>query len=144
MYSHYSKAQSPKEMYSFAKKAAKALIEWADKNNYHPVLCYSGMSGIATATAISIALHNKRPSFEYGMIYVRKENEKSHGFRTEMANADCGVLVFVDDFIDSGDTMKYVCAKVSECSPEVVQLEIIPKLLSGVRGAADSETIELP
>jgi hypoxanthine phosphoribosyltransferase len=61
------------------------------------------------------------------MAYVRKENEKSHG--TEIENdipsrgygvTDKMVGVFVDDFVDSGETFKRCKHKVNTLGLDIV------------------------
>jgi orotate phosphoribosyltransferase-like protein len=77
-----------------------------------PFLGYSGMSGIAYATALRLALHDLYPTFPVEMVYVRKTGEKSHGAALEFSTAFSyhanRAAVFVDDFIDSGATFKHV------------------------------------
>jgi orotate phosphoribosyltransferase len=71
-----------------------------------PVLVYTGLSGVSTATALALALDEYE--VKYGMAYVRKTGEQSHGSPVERTgNISAGVkyyMVFVDDFICGGDT----------------------------------------
>jgi orotate phosphoribosyltransferase len=118
MYStHYSAAQDPARLARIADRNATKLIEYMTANypDCIPVLMYRGMSGIANATAVSLALHAKGYK-KHRMIYVRKKNEDSHGCDVETSvsftDPDKVVLVFVDDFISSGETFKAVAKKV--------------------------------
>ena len=108
---HYSCAMEAESLYSFASSAAECLIAEAEKNAVDIsafTLCYSGMSGIALATAIQYELY-LQTGIGIGMIYARKEGEKSHGLGLEFTGkADKGFLVFVDDLISSGETMERV------------------------------------
>lgn len=134
MTTHYSKAQNPSNLYPWAREAARELIVWAEENNYCPILCYSGMSGISTATAISIALYIKKPSFSFGMVYVRKAEEESHGNSTEYNipyNTSKKVMVFVDDFVATGTTFERVKEAIELRHGRVTVFKNCPKLLSG-------------
>jgi hypothetical protein len=130
---HYSLAQKPIEMMTQAKLWASAIRKWSRKNGSAiPIFMYSGMSGVASATALALALHrgdrkNKSP-FQFGMMYVRKKGEKSHGEPVEhdlkqhaddQSFWDRAVPVFVDDFICSGDTGRFV---VEECANKLERL----------------------
>jgi orotate phosphoribosyltransferase len=107
---HYSKALNPTLLYRAANQAAEDLVAKAAGKRI--VLVYSGMSGVSFATALSIAVETQY-NVEVDMIYVRKENEASHGRKVEHS---LGVfqtpsfIVFVDDFISSGATA-YRCRK---------------------------------
>lgn len=118
MSTHYSKAQDPAHMSSWAQRAAIQLVEmWKGKELRVPVLLYSGMSGVASATALSLELAVR--DIKFGMMYVRKVGEQSHGMAVEHylppVLEDEGFKryepVFVDDFTACGDTMRY-CLKV--------------------------------
>jgi orotate phosphoribosyltransferase-like protein len=124
---HYSLAQSPAEMWQKAAAIAAKLIADAKAHKAIPVLAYTGMSGTATATAVSLWLATKKPRFKFYMIYVRKPREKSHGRKIEH-NFEYDFLIdesitkkkffiaFVDDLICSGATSKRVLAKIAaEC-----------------------------
>jgi len=111
--SHYSLAQKPAALSKWAREIVKSF-EFNEIKD--PVLVYRGMSGIACATALSLALQEKK--INCSMIYVRKPEEISHGNPIEfygegcIANEYCskelvsisGTLVFVDDFIVEGAT----------------------------------------
>lgn len=77
-----------------------------------PIFCYSGMSGVAHATALSMAwLRRYGPTF--GMVYVRKRSEShdTHGKPVEYSIGQVqhclARLVFVDDTVCSGRTLEY-------------------------------------
>jgi len=76
-----------------------------------PIFCFSGFSGIGHSVALASAyLGRHGPGF--GMLYVRKQGEHSHGAEVEKTlNNVAGrptVLVFVDDIVSSGDTRSWV------------------------------------
>lgn len=83
-----------------------------------PIFVFRGMSGISTATAIT---QNFRKKFDgkFGMMYVRKPEEESHGRRIETSNVggitDENVrFVFCDDFISGGDTVANTLNSIQE------------------------------
>ncbi len=105
---NYSLSQSPRRLGEWASDVAAMIKE----SGISPVLVYSGMSGVSAATALSLALHPL--GVNYHMCYIRKENEVSHGVKIEHTFVGWDdkipegfTLVFVDDFISSGTTMKY-------------------------------------
>lgn len=115
MTTHYSNAQNTKDLNVWAESSAHTLIRNCNKKDFHPVLCYSGMSGVALATALSLALQRLDPYFKFDMMYVRKPNEDSHGGNIEVTvglfsgnQHKKAVGVFIDDFIEEGKTFRYV------------------------------------
>ena len=126
---HYAKSMRPKEIYDwFAEK--KTLQEFITNMESHcPIFCYSGMSGISIATVIAHVYH-KKVNKNFGMIYVRKPREKSHGTMIEydlsyLLDKTFNVkkssrLVFVDDLFETGKTrsrtMKYAFNLLKEVS----------------------------
>ena len=118
--SHYSKAHEPRLLSDWAEIKAGAIIAAFNatpvSKRQPPLLCYSGMSGIAHATALSIALYRVSPRFRFGMAYVRKSGEKSHGITVESRTQGDYTKykpIFVDDFIDTGKTFKRVKQMIS-------------------------------
>lgn len=113
---HYSKAQKPGALRDYAVEAAARIISHFHGKRATPVLCYTGMSGTATATALSLALHAQCPEFTFGMCYVRKANERSHGSMEELdwtgdkepPLSHERIGVFVDDFVSCGNTLRRV------------------------------------
>lgn len=105
---HYSNSQKPKHVNDWAYNCAIGLKDRLGTETI-PIFVYRGMSGIAAATALSISyylLTGQTP----GMIYVRKKNEKSHGYPVEYQIDFFPdrqyVFVFVDDFVKSGTTRR--------------------------------------
>lgn len=108
--SHYSLAFQPEEMIKNTNSAA----DYVQKVGGVPVLLYSGMSGVAHATALQLELH--RRSVKVFMAYIRKPYEESHGSRVQtdipysyssQRDKDAfrdNVVFFVDDFVASGAT----------------------------------------
>lgn len=106
--SHYSLAQKPKQLLKWAENIA---VDIYLREIQYPVLVYRGMSGISAATALSLQLHIL--GIDHGMVYVRKDNEDSHGdsIEREPFNNDfTPTFIFVDDFVKSGET-KAKCRK---------------------------------
>lgn len=118
---HYSHAQTPLALTKWSRAMAKVLTKHYSKGETVPIFVYTGMSGVATATALFLALAAQKKSITYGMMYVRKKDEDSHGQPIETCmSEDCGSdvydlkthpheFVFVDDFICAGNTLVY-CA----------------------------------
>lgn len=109
---HYSKCLNPALLSAWARSSAQQISDML-KPGEVPMLCYRGMSGTGSATALSLALYNCR--VEHGMIYVRKDVEMQdcHGSQVERAMpalgmSDTPILVFVDDFIGIGTTRRKV------------------------------------
>lgn len=104
---HYSLSQNPSALNAWADRAASMLPDHLDGR--YPVFVYRGMSGVAAATALALA-YDRQHGASFGMIYVRKPNENSHGYDCEVQvdtvrDAPC-LLVFVDDFVSTGHTMR--------------------------------------
>lgn len=115
---HYSLALDTEELHKWAEnmalKVAKKTAELGPMT-----LCYAGMSGTAHATALALACHRLDPDMCVGMVYVRKEEEQSHGLPLEYsypANSHKH-FIFVDDHISSGNTFKRVKGAVEKRWP---------------------------
>lgn len=118
---HYGNSMNAPVLYPWAKRMASDIVRkyLRNKKNILPILVYRGMSGVTTATAIMAAIPAKYRT-DIGLIYVRKENEESHGTMVEHTTnidyANIGqvepVIIFCDDFIDSGATMVETMAAV--------------------------------
>lgn len=117
MSTHYSNAQDPISLAEWASKAAGKLTMKYGAGDVVPVLVYRGMSGVASATALMLALEGKarlgkRPRYPYVACYIRKCHELSHGTLVEWGwvGKYCETTpreaVFVDDFICSGETVR--------------------------------------
>jgi hypothetical protein len=104
---HYSLAMTPDVLSDWANKCAMGVRKIVRRRKVRPVFCYAGMSGVAHATALSMA-YQRRYGAEFGMIYVRKPNEKTHGQDIEHSLSPVrnhtAMLVFVDDLVDGGNT----------------------------------------
>lgn len=117
---HYSRGLDPEYMRIFGGKYAEELDGLygpeGERCGRFPVLVFSGMSGTTHAVSISQAMVTN-----HGMIYVRKENEQSHGrtceihgfedFEGDETDID---WIFVDDFISSGATAKHVMRTIQK------------------------------
>lgn len=110
---HYSLALRPKDLMAFAAWSTDAIQKELRPGEV-PVLCFTGFSGSATATAIS--LEWTRRGIKHGSAYIRKTEERSHGTSVEymMPNFDEEIIlpVFVDDHISSGATFRRVMEKL--------------------------------
>lgn len=113
--SHYGYTQEVHYVRNSAEQRIRELIPRL--NNQIPIFVYSGMSGIAWATAFMLEYGKQRgDTAPYGMLYIRKEGERAHGGDVEYAFLNCignpqYVFVFVDDFVSSGATKNRVLAK---------------------------------
>jgi len=74
---HYSLAFDLNKMQALCKEAAYKLNTYQKENKCDIVFIYSGMSGIATATALAHYLYCDYDIVAH-MIYVRKENDNNH------------------------------------------------------------------
>lgn len=88
-----------------------------DIPNTKVILFYSGMSGVASATAFTMLARE----IVIGQVYVRKPTEKSHGTPVEVSayvdnlkDGDNVIPVFIDDFEDMGSTFAYVRNTIGE------------------------------
>lgn len=115
MGTHYSFGQNPEQLNDWAEAVAER-IKFANIPNI--MLCYTGMSGVSSATALMLKLHEKNIPVE--MCYVRKPDEKSHGnpveISTTLNSRQYFTKIFVDDFIDQANTFKRVEV---ECGGEI-------------------------
>lgn len=110
---HYSLAFEPAKLAKWAEREAERLANLFVNTTGKPVLVYTGLSGVSTATALMLALD--KYEVKYGMAYVRKTGENSHGAPVETANFTGGnyYMVFVDDFVCGGDTTRRCYKKMS-------------------------------
>ena len=112
---HYSLAFKPAELSRWAVKEAKRLANLFVNTKGLPVLVYTGLSGVSTATALAIELDKYQ--VKYGMAYIRKGRESSHGCDMEhtynLWNCHDYYMVFVDDFVDMGDTTRRCYKKLA-------------------------------
>lgn len=113
--SHYGSSMNPLYMKKWGKKIAAHLKALIVANKY-PILIYRGMSGVTAATAIAVHMQDAHNGL-FGMIYVRKSNEKSHGSYIELSDINTEdkeiVWVVCDDFISTGSTVIEVLKVVS-------------------------------
>lgn len=107
---HYGPGLDPREGRIRALMLAKLIAE--KLQGVYPILCFTGMSGSTMATRLSDAL--AEAGIEHGMLYVRKQGEKSHGAPVEACMDDeqhRRVFLFVDDAIGSGATRRRVMSE---------------------------------
>lgn len=101
MATHQGPTQVIEQLLGYAEPNAEHIIKHIKKDI---VLCYSGMSGTALATAVFIELHRRKFQYKVGMIFVRKEDEPSnsgnklHHHQGALTDA---AFVFVDDQISN-------------------------------------------
>lgn len=117
---HYSLGLSPAILDQWATSAAKSILTYIGSiGSSHVVLCYAGMSGTSHAVALSLALNRLYgTSITIGMVYVRKQYEKSYGRPVEFSNVkEDATFIFVDDFIDTGSTFNTVSTGLSKRFP---------------------------
>lgn len=122
---HYSYAQNTANLNDDAASAAlqiKREFTTGKLIGYTPLLVYSGMSGIAYATAISLHLYKEFPDFYFDMAYVRKPKEDSHGRGVEYTMPSSvskkrrvkRFVVFIDDCVDTGATHRRTIRKLKD------------------------------
>ena len=112
---HYSFAQNALTMHEWSRPTARRIASIARSLNKTPVLCYAGMSGVAMATALELALVQLPKPIVTQMAYVRKRGEKSHGHPIEKStvadalfDTDTHFYIYVDDFVTHGGTFAWV------------------------------------
>lgn len=122
---HYGSSMRPEILMDEALSIIEHLAKRFSKND-KLILFYSGMSGTASASALVTlnAFLKKRDDINLpvisGMVYVRKENEDSHGNKIEVSivenfdNTDRLIPIFIDDFVCYGRTFLYVKKQVAK------------------------------
>lgn len=112
---HYGSSMDAFYMGEWGRKMAATISSTIDAGKY-PILIYRGMSGTTTATAIAVNIKEEH-RHQFGMVYVRKKNEKSHGSKIEYSKLDPAnreiVWILCDDFISSGKTALEIIKAVS-------------------------------
>jgi orotate phosphoribosyltransferase len=112
---HYGSSMDAFYMGEWGRKMAACVSELIDAGKY-PILIYRGMSGTATATAIAVNIKEAH-RHQFGMAYVRKKHEKSHGSKIEYSTLNPAnreiVWILCDDFLSSGKTALEVIKAVS-------------------------------
>lgn len=112
--SHYSRAFQKEDFYDTVQYLAKNVCDLFDELKVgYPILCYSGFSGITSATLLAYFIQQR---MRVEQLYVRKPNESSHGSHIEYSTRrlNGGVLIFVDDFVETGETLSYVTGEVNK------------------------------
>lgn len=117
MGTHYSNVQDPRILSVRASTWAHSLLQRLKRRRLFPVLVYSGMSGIGGATALSLEFNRIDPEFKFGMMYVRKDGESSHGSFVEIQTdlnreAKNYCYIFVDDFVCTGATFAWCMTRI--------------------------------
>jgi len=114
---HCSYAQEPRALADAAEDMVDDLIEEIGARKF--ALVYCGMSGVALATAMALKMQDMLDQFR--MLYVRKKREDSHGTDVERPmdweefnKQNDVVIVFVDDFQETGRTRCYVMRRLLE------------------------------
>ena len=103
--------KSPKEFSRVIKLATTAFKKLRTTVQFDAI-AFTGSSGAAMAFPLMAEL--KIP-----IIYVRKPRESSHGGKIEYtSDVTINRYLIVDDFIDSGSTVKRVHKKIAEWSKE--------------------------
>lgn len=120
---HYGASMRPKVLAVQAGQMALKFTEKFFDTNDKIVLFYSGMSGVAAATALTTVVNcvteGPVPSIS-AMVYVRKAHEMSHGQRIEISiidefkETDNIIPIFIDDFVCEGRTFEYVKREVAK------------------------------
>jgi orotate phosphoribosyltransferase len=102
-----------------------AVKRMAQVREEHPfdTIVFRGISGAAFGFVAGVALQTK-------VVYVRKEGEKSHGYKLECnSNSPIKSYIIVDDFVCSGDTIRAI---VEQINKRAKQNEQRPPACAGV------------
>jgi orotate phosphoribosyltransferase-like protein len=103
--------KSPKEFSRVIKQASTAFKKLRTTLQFDAI-AFTGSSG--AAIAFPLMVEHKIP-----IIYVRKPRESSHGGKIEYtSDIDISRYLIVDDFIDTGSTIKRVHADIAKWSKE--------------------------
>jgi len=110
---HYSYAMNPRVMTEWANETADRIKCLLNNIKEHPILIYSGMSGINHAAYLSRSLYERDVNFDQFYLRKNEERKETHGNAEELSSfhihCEYGVIyIFVDDFIDRGNTFKRV------------------------------------
>ncbi len=133
---HYGISMNSATLKHWAKLTVKKIVKSCTADNVIPVLIYTGMSGIATATALSMYFP---PKFRFILEYVRKEGEKTHGRKVEKSDSVVGIYgskptnlryYLVDDFISSGTTFETMITLFQDYYGEKLNPEEVLTVLS--------------
>ena len=76
------------------------------KDDFDAIAC-TGVSGIPVATVVALRLHKK-------LIIVRKSDDKSTHSYFDVEGVCEGRYVFLDDFIGTGSTIRYVQSQIAK------------------------------
>jgi adenine/guanine phosphoribosyltransferase-like PRPP-binding protein len=112
--SYLEKVYYPNEFARLIKKMTAALKTFEKKNPFDAI-AFRGTSGAAVAYPLSIAL--KIP-----LICVRKGN--SHSYMKVEGCIDAMKYIIVDDFIESGKTMKAIVNSIKKVNKKSVPIQI--------------------
>lgn len=95
---NYAESMRPDVLSKRATRAVRKLYK--PLRGRVPIFCYTGLSGIGAATALSLEMYRRNKDRRFGLIYVRKKGEQSHGHPVEYTLNRCDnkrcILVFVD------------------------------------------------
>ncbi|MEE8113878.1 MAG: hypothetical protein V3T23_05940 [Nitrososphaerales archaeon] len=98
--------QSPLKYKRLIDKIAKRIMTLKKKKSFG-ALAFRGTSGAALAYPLSAQLN-------IPLIYVRKLNETSHGLSIEGTQRNIKKYVIIDDFMESGKTIKAILAAIDK------------------------------
>ena len=105
---HYSFATDPKNLNRWSCGVVQNIVKLSKRMNVHPIFYGSGLSGITSVIAIAQKME-KHISMNYGYVLIRKNKAANHNnsyYESYFKNTDHGseLWIFVDDFIDEGET----------------------------------------
>lgn len=138
-YSHHSAFALDSGLLNYAAQKAVAEINEALVSKGRKVsIVFRGLSGSTIAGAI--LAEASRKGVEIGAFYVRKEFEDSHGTKVEYGTpwpaSQTEVFVIVDDFVDSGNTIKEMYEVIAAEYPAIYEAEI------GHKNGAEAPDVE--
>lgn len=105
-------ALSPKLLAAKIKESGINIIKLREELKFDAV-AFCGSSGAALAFHLAA-------EYELPIIYVRKEKEECHGYRVEcnLRHGHIKKYLIVDDFVDTGSTIKYIIGRIDEFALE--------------------------
>lgn len=102
--SYLHKALNVKKRSVVIDKIVKKLI---NENKSYAIAC-CGMSGMLIGPEVANRL-------KWPVWIVRKAKEKSHSYLSVEGDISVKDYIIIDDFIDTGETIKYINRKISDC-----------------------------
>lgn len=114
------------EAIAFIKNLSETIKDLDDFNNKSIKIWCRGSSGAMLASMLSIVLMEN--NCKVFICYVRKDEERSHGYNSFCTNELYNLNIIIDDFIASGETICDIASKMRDA----IILHIDYIIVSGV------------